>query len=178
MWTFDASCTHYIHESATLGNSFQELRQVQKANKHVVHPEWLLQCSKQGARLPETMFPFVPKEKENIKSANDLGCKSNHGPNGYAVDSLPLPVQHAAKGMQISFHPRSALPMPIKERVFIFSGVTPSTRASLKYRLGKLGAAMAQSAESWDPLTTHLICARPSGSEKVFAAIASGAWYG
>ena len=45
---------------------------------------------------------------------------------------------------------------------------------ALKYRISKLGASLSRTADLWDPLATHLLCTKPSGSEKFFAAMASG----
>lgn len=196
VWSFDVSCTHYIHQSTIENDSFDEFQRAIKSGKAVVSPHWLWRCKEERRRLPESLFPhtFNPNkrtlEPPSIPPPPAIPAISAI-PAGYAVDSMALPssarsnlprftydmslpvVGGELASPQVGNGPASTAEPP---RLFIFSGITAAQRSAFKYRLARLNAAVAKSAEQWDPEATHLVCARPSASEKVFAAIASGVW--
>lgn len=72
LWSLDGSCTHYLHQGPEFRNRmvptdssmlFSELRQAFQNKLHIVHPQWLVECSKASKRLPETEYPphFTPR---------------------------------------------------------------------------------------------------------------------
>jgi hypothetical protein len=58
---------------------------------------------------------------------------------------------------------------------FMISGVSGSGRSVLCGVIRKLGGEVLE-GEGWDQTASHLICAKPSKTEKCLAACASGAW--
>lgn len=189
VWSFDVSCTHYVHQGTIENDSFDEFQRVVKSGKAIVSPHWLWKCKEERRRLPESLFlhTFNPNKRMLEPSIPPLATSA-----GYAVDSMALPSSARSNLPRFTYDmsspvldaelagPQTAESKPAlaadPPRLFIFSGITAAQRTAFKYRLAKLNAATAKSAEQWDPEATHLLCTRPSASEKVFAAIASGAW--
>ncbi|KAL3896635.1 MAG: hypothetical protein SGCHY_003942 [Lobulomycetales sp.] len=60
-------------------------------------------------------------------------------------------------------------------KYFMISGVSGSARSSLSQAIKKLGGVLLE-GDGWDSLCTHLICAKPTKTEKCLAACASGSW--
>src|SRR5690606_37408823 len=67
VWSYDNTCTHYIHQGNVLQESFREFKRVQKDGKWIVSPYWLNLCKEKGQRLSELDFPhtFDPNKKSN-----------------------------------------------------------------------------------------------------------------
>ena len=72
--------------------------------------------------------------------------------------------------------PISIVP-PVKQKIFLVTGVPSSQRPSVLKVIQKLGGKFIHS-DSWHPDCTHLIVGRPSRTEKCLAACAAGTWYG
>ena len=56
---FSAECTHYLHSSNKLSETFKEFKQARKLKKFIVSPEWLKDCKKYKTKLPETDYPHT-----------------------------------------------------------------------------------------------------------------------
>lgn len=59
VWSYDVSCTHYIHQGNVLEESFREFRMVRQAGKWIVSPFWLLHCKEAGRKFPESNYPHT-----------------------------------------------------------------------------------------------------------------------
>ena len=199
VWTYDSSCTHYIHAGVLQDELFQEFKVVRKAGKYIVHPAWLETCKEMRGRVSERDYPHTHNnehakrhEHEEESSAFPLHVKRFSPPP--QVDQVLMVAQEQQTPNQASYKPVQPPPTQSTElattfaqqstpvthqstmddKLFVVSGVTSSERSSLKYRILKLGASLSRTADLWDPLATHLLCTKPSGSEKFFAAMASG----
>lgn len=196
VWTYDSSCTHYIHAGVLPQESFQEFRVVSKAGKHIVHPAWIEKCREVRGRVSEGEYPHTynnepikrdfeekignfPLQVKRFSPPPQLDRVTNaHGPGTFNQLTYK-PVQATSPpspDLAATLPPQSSpTTHPLTDgRLFVLSGVTSSVRSALKYRISKLGASLSRTADLWDPLATHLLCNKPSGSEKFFAAMASG----
>ena len=196
VWTYDSSCTHYIHAGVLPEELFQEFKVVSKAGKHIVHPVWIEKCKETRGRVLERDYPHTynnehtKRDFEEEFSKFPLQVKRFSPPpqldrmmNAREQETLNQPTYKPVQAVSLHSQdlaataaPQSSptILQPTDGRLFVVSGVTNSARSALKYRILKLGASLSKTADLWDPLATHLLCTRPSGSEKFFAAMASG----
>ncbi|KAG0236365.1 DNA topoisomerase 2-binding protein 1, partial [Actinomortierella wolfii] len=62
---YNQSITHVVHKAAKAKDTFRDCRQAKKDNKHVVAPQWVLQCRDERKRVDERLFPetYDPKRR-------------------------------------------------------------------------------------------------------------------
>lgn len=205
VWSYDASCTHYIHQGNMLEESFREFRTVRQAGKWIVSPFWLLHCKGAARKLPETDYPhtFNPMNQEQSAGTADPVAKQAVAPTllsgpssppkaDYSLDDFKEAIDVATnntrflKKSNISY---SHTPLPprippsaaatVEDCVISFSALSGSLRTSLP---ASLSAAALPSmtvhgtTSAWEPTTTHLLIGALSKSEKFLCACAAGAW--
>lgn len=57
----------------------------------------------------------------------------------------------------------------------MLSGIESDLRQEITEKLTSLGATVSELA-NYDPLSTHLICLKPSRNEKTLSSMAAGKW--
>lgn len=62
------------------------------------------------------------------------------------------------------------------KKIFAITGLAINLRGDLVADINKLGGIVLE-GDVWNPDCTHVICSKPTKSEKCLAAIASGVWY-
>lgn len=199
VWSYDRTCTHYLHQGNIEEESFREFKLVRQHGKWIVSPWWLARCKEARKRLPEIKFPHthVPGVEETpVESAVSPQIIS---PFPSPQDSLLPPtidfdsVIEADRKMdakrrnpliKVDFGARPE-PEPSKEpvtgespreRVFALSGLLPDQRISFPTVLEDLGAKVLRATNTWDDSSTHLIIGSLTKSEKFLAACAAGIW--
>ncbi|KAI8592361.1 BRCT domain-containing protein [Geranomyces variabilis] len=55
--TYSDACTHFIYQSSRAQDQMKECKTARAAGKHVVSPEWLVQCYETGTRVKEGDYP-------------------------------------------------------------------------------------------------------------------------
>ncbi|KAJ3182670.1 DNA topoisomerase 2-binding protein 1 [Geranomyces variabilis] len=55
--TYSDACTHFIYQSSRAQEQMKECKMARAAGKHVVSPEWLVQCCETGTRVKEGDYP-------------------------------------------------------------------------------------------------------------------------
>lgn len=65
IWTYDPTCTHYLHQGNQEMESFREFQIVKQHNKIIVSPWWIIKCKEESRKLEEKLFPhtFDPNNK-------------------------------------------------------------------------------------------------------------------
>lgn len=65
VWSYDSTCTHYLHQGNMVEESFREFKMVRQHGKWIVSPWWLVRSQEAGRKLPETSFPhtFNPSDE-------------------------------------------------------------------------------------------------------------------
>lgn len=206
VWSYDVSCTHYIHQGNMLEESFREFRTVRQAGKWIVSPFWLLHCKEAGRRLPESNYThtFNPMDRErtNGGDTSSLGLIATSNilpeplspPNAdytledfkEAIDAATNNTRFLKKGAITYSH----VPLPprppsvtgtvsIENPVISFSALPGSLRSSLPASLSAAAlpsVTVHGTTPAWEPSTTHLLIGTLSKSEKFLCACAAGVW--
>ena len=197
VWSYDTSCTHYIHQGNMEEEMFREFRLVRQHGKWIVSPYWLLKSKEEGKKLPEVDFPHmfnplcvtVNKEKE-CRNAMEKPFSAQQKQDSTLIGPIDFDSIIAAAdrksnrrtNMMIGYS-HTLLTFPetphlneISNRVFAFSALTPDQRASFPNILSNFGAKALKSSTSWESGATHLIIGALSKSEKFLCACAAGLW--
>lgn len=76
VWSYDKTCTHYLHQGNMLEETFREFKLVRKQGKWIVSPWWLIRSQAAGRRLPEAQFPhtFNPSDEELLRPVSPTGA--------------------------------------------------------------------------------------------------------
>lgn len=61
LWSFDQTCTHYLHQGKLIDEAFKEFKQARQWDKFIVSPWWIVKCKENGKRLDEFQFPHTFK---------------------------------------------------------------------------------------------------------------------
>lgn len=63
LWSFDRSCTHYLHQGKVAEEAFKEFKQARQWDKFIVSPWWVFKCKEQGMKVDEARYPHTYKEE-------------------------------------------------------------------------------------------------------------------
>jgi hypothetical protein len=189
VWSYDSSCTHYIHQGNVEEESFREFRVVRQAGKWIVSPHWLREIRSTGRKAAESLYPhtFVPgqekREDSNPSMPLVFSPPTDAPPIDFdsviAADRKPSkPTIGYTLSMRTEAKKKSHPPPAVEQRVFALSALTPDQRSSFPRILSSLNCKVLKStaAGGWEMGTTHLITSTPAKSEKFLAACAAGAW--
>lgn len=92
LWTYDGSCTHYLHQGNQVEESFKEFRVARHSGKKIVSPAWLDACKEERKRLPEDEFPhFYPNNASDLVKAKKEEVPIPRVPS---VPVLPIDTGH------------------------------------------------------------------------------------
>lgn len=61
LWSFDRTCTHYLHQGKLVDEAFKEFRQARQWEKFIVSPWWVVKCKDIGKRIDESLYPHTYK---------------------------------------------------------------------------------------------------------------------
>ena len=197
VWSYDTSCTHYIHQGNMMEETFREFRTVRQHGKWIVSPWWLSRSRETGSKLSETDFPhtFNPNVIRALHDERNLLPMSlDTAPNSHPEEvELPkidfeaiiaadrrMTKNTPAVGYSLSPQKRREM-SPSKlisssSKVFAFSALSAEQRASFPNTLSSLGATVLKSTNNWEPEATHLIIGMLTKSEKFLCACAAGCW--
>ncbi|KAJ3023550.1 DNA topoisomerase 2-binding protein 1 [Thoreauomyces humboldtii] len=67
---YSQACTHYLHESTRVNETFTEYKSARSAGKLIVSPTWLIKCRQMGYRVPEADYPHFFNPKKALPIAN------------------------------------------------------------------------------------------------------------
>lgn len=202
VWSYDRTCTHYIHQGNVAEESFREFKLVRQQGKWIVSPWWLIRCKEARQRLSEMRYPhtFVPGSEENVVKTDAPPLSQIVSPFPSPQDSLSPPaidfdsvieadhrmdakkrnplirVDYSARPDREILNKEPVAAEPIGQRIFSISGLTPDQRVSFPSALEDLGAQVLRSTNTWDNTSTHLIIGSLTKSEKFLAACAAGIW--
>jgi len=122
LWSYDAACTHYLHQGNKPDESFREFVLARHCGKKIVSPHWLAKCKEEGRRLTEAEYPHhynsdgthfqiesVPPQKENVVPVTvSAAAKCTVRRHSIAVEPVTVPETYAAS-LEASFiKPRQA----------------------------------------------------------------------
>lgn len=203
LWSFDRSCTHYLHQGMVADEAFKEFKQARQWDKFIVSPWWVMKCREQGTLLDEALFPHTYKETTN--DDDDDGSSSNLMITSPVEDKIDWDrilaekraqeslLRPGSKTFNIDLHPHHSQDFPmdssakgqnpqqpvvIKYKV-LFSGFTSAERAELMHLASNrsdLQILPEDEPIEWNPRQTLLICNSLNFTEKIFSACATGCW--
>lgn len=183
IWSYDPSCTHYVHQGNMMEENFREFRLVRQHGKKIVSPWWLIQSKERGMLLNESSFPHIYNPQEPISDqATSATVFSPLDTSSIDYDKIiATSLKTLNKKPKISIEldaigTAAAKTSFERKKVFALSGLTPDQRTSFPLLLEGLGAKVSESSSGWEPGTTHLIIGSLTKSEKFLAALASRAW--
>ena len=83
LWSFDRTCTHYLHQGKLADEAFKEFRQARQWDKFIVSPWWVIKCKESGKRLDELIYPHTYKEASEDPISETV--------NNYSVNNSSQP---------------------------------------------------------------------------------------
>lgn len=92
LWSFDRSCTHYLHQGKLAEEAFKEFKQARQWNKFIVSPWWIVKCKESGKRLDETKFPHTYKEENSCATSTNTDTGDMMTDVTSHSNSLPVPA--------------------------------------------------------------------------------------
>lgn len=183
-WTFDATCTHYIHQANMEIENFAEFKIVRRLKKIMVSPNWLLECQNSGCRLEEANFPHYtplnhakPPELLDSLKIKQIQTPSHISPTKLDFDRLIAEDQrkNASIKPNISYNLSTKNITKKTIRKISVSGINPELRSVIVEICDKhknWGTSFIPG--DWEPGITHLITGTPTESEKLLSALATG----
>lgn len=76
LWSFDRSCTHYLHQGKLAEEAFKEFKQARQWEKFIVSPWWVAKCKEKGERVEEARYPHTYKEEDTMTDRRDTTVES------------------------------------------------------------------------------------------------------
>ena len=80
LWSFDRTCTHYLHQGKLADEAFKEFKQARQWDKFIVSPWWVIKCKDGGRKLDELQYPHTFKNEtstENTTTSNSNSSTSS-----------------------------------------------------------------------------------------------------
>lgn len=201
LWTYDASCSHYLHQGNQVEESFREFRVARHSQKHIVSPRWLAACKAEGRRVPECDYPHhqsphvaapallpppppppaaepdsVPVEVPETYAAqmeSGLPGRGRRPPSKLVTYAGPSEAD-ADEPSPAAVEAAAAEAAPVR-RCFMLTSLSTSDRTRASRLLADLGATLSTSS-TFDRQATHLLIGVVTKSEKYLAACAAGLW--
>jgi len=188
-WSWDDSCSHYLHQGNQPEETFREFRLVQRSKGFIVSPLWLAACQEQKRRMSELDFPHtlksLPVPSQEIKTAFGVTLGAfGQVPDDFKVDesAYALELNNKRKKPTVRFlsdEEAASLKKETAKKVIMVSGLAGAAKSKAIASLDKLLGEndRVEQSQGWHPGTTHLIVGTSlSRTEKVLAGCAGGCW--
>lgn len=100
LWSFDRTCTHYLHQGKLPDEAFKEFRQARQWDKFIVSPWWVIKSKEIGKRLDESQYPHTYKEMGADESVAEIKVDTEITKNSQSLQvnhshSQPQQVSHS-----------------------------------------------------------------------------------
>ncbi|XP_069861535.1 DNA topoisomerase 2-binding protein 1 isoform X1 [Dipodomys merriami] len=114
-WNFDETVTHFLYQGRA-NDTNREFKSARERGVRVVSEHWLLECAREGRRLPESLYPhtYNPKMSLNIGALQDSRPSAGRVPSAAraaqqdAPDCSPEDDDHTEPGTATDDEPAPA----------------------------------------------------------------------
>ena len=84
LWSFDRTCTHYLHQGKLADEAFKEFKQARQWDKLIVSPWWVVKCQESGRRVDELQYPHTFKNADTSEmresDSRDIETNATNNP--------------------------------------------------------------------------------------------------
>ena len=111
LWSFDRTCTHYLHQGKLPDEAFKEFRQARQWDKLIVSPWWVIKCKESGKRVDESQYPHTYRETSADDTAKDIEVDTATSNQATNTNSQPQAIKNTQSQPQIvtSTHSQNSL---------------------------------------------------------------------
>lgn len=96
LWSFDRTCTHYLHQGKLPDEAFKEFRQARQWDKFIVSPWWVVKCKESGTRVDESQYPHTYKESTDEPISEPINIvNTGNDVTGHENNSQSHPVNNS-----------------------------------------------------------------------------------